>query len=86
MTGKTRRPAVRKRAVGRCETVHGTDCGLTLEQSAESRYMLLTWRVGANGFPAVTMGWHSSIIMVDARKVGIFIPIGVVPRKLSFRL
>jgi len=36
MTGKTRRPAVSKRAVGRCETAHGAESGLTPEQSAES--------------------------------------------------
>ncbi len=37
MTGKTCRPAVLKRAVGRCETAHGMGNGLTPEQSAENR-------------------------------------------------
>jgi|GEM_PF-3063301 len=66
MTGKTRHSAVQKRAVGWCETVHGMDCELTLEQSAESRFLNKKRQVGANGLPAVITGWHSSVV-VDAK-------------------
>jgi len=49
---------VLQRAVGRCETVHGAECELTLELSAESDLLQREWQVGMNGYLAVIMREH----------------------------
>ncbi len=57
--------------------------GSPLSSQLKALYLLHNRRVGVNGSPAVTTGRHSSDKSDRCRKEGIFIPNGVVPRKLK---